>query len=135
MGTTDNDDIITSTGVRVVVRIRPLLTHERTTHTCDLLQLPASTNPIDDSDLQYSKPSSESINENTVRVQVKSNVHTFAFDSVLTPSANQTDVYEAGNVDHMIRAVMKGYHATIFACKSQLSLPFYFLLQLSMVVV
>jgi hypothetical protein len=43
-----------------------------------------------------------------MNVAVKDALHDFSFDAVLTPQHTQVDVYEAGQVERMLRALLKG---------------------------
>jgi hypothetical protein len=111
-----DDDDVQGTHVRVLVRVRPLLEYEHAAnHSSSLLQLAQAgggTVPM------TSVNGPGGVGARQLAVQSSSDVHRFSFDGVLAPQAAQTDVYEAGKVERMLHALLKGYHGTIFGQRS-----------------
>lgn len=106
----DSDAMVGGSNVRVIVRVRPLLEHEvQSAHSCSLLHIG------DERVRAQSDPATGgAIPSGTISVQAKESVHRFSFDAVLAPHHSQRDVFEAGRVGAMLRALLKGYHGTIF---------------------
>lgn len=115
----DNDDGDDPEGsnVRVIVRVRPLLEHEiQQAHSCSLMRIDGERPRVTMDPSGNDRTSSSSIgSQGLISVGVKESTHSFSFDNVLTPQQNQMDVYEAGKVERMLQALLKGYHGTIFA--------------------
>jgi len=126
----DADDTgVIESGVRVVVRVRPLLDSEvARAHSCSLVQIghervrahpsesaAAQSNRNVDCDGGGNKRSQPPLAKEISIGLKEGGVHTFAFDGVLTPQHGQVDVYEAGGVERMLKALLKGFHGTIFA--------------------
>ena len=80
--------------VRVLVRARPLLRHEEGASAHTLL--------VD-------------ARKATVGVASRHGVASHAVDAVCGVGAPQEEVFEAGRVDELVRAVLDGFHSTIFA--------------------
>lgn len=103
-----------SRGVRVIVRVRPTLGHE-TGESTSLLRV------SDDNETSASgTAAADGLQTISLRCMGSGNGggeadHRFAFDGVLPSLTGQAGVYEAGQIDHMLHAVLRGYHATIFA--------------------
>jgi len=118
----DNNNTNNS-NVRVIVRVRPLLPNELESqsseigqHNTNLLRIQQQiiqANPAFFQSSAYS--SSPSSSSTSISLAVKDSVQHFSFDSILSPSSSQLDVYNNGKVDRMLHALMKGYHGTIFA--------------------
>ena len=100
-----SDDAIHGSNVRVVVRVRPLLGIETSSvaHTCALMQIGGEVIRPGGSTEEQQRCDAAGIS-----VQAKDAVHQFSFDAVLTPQHTQADVYEAGKVDRMLQALLKG---------------------------
>lgn len=106
----DSDAMVGGSNVRVIVRVRPLLEHEvQSAHSCSLLHIGDERVPA-----QSDPATGGAIPSGTISVQAKESVHRFSFDAVLAPHHSQRDVFEAGRVAAMLRALLKGYHGTIF---------------------
>lgn len=86
-----------SSGVRVLVRIRPLLP-----------SLSETGRPV--SHLQPDAGDGRSVS-----LQLNNTLHQYTFDSVMPPAATQSDVFYSGGIDSMLDCVAAGYSATIFA--------------------
>jgi hypothetical protein len=101
-----NADI--SRGVRVIVRVRPSLSHEAGAPTT-LLRVHDNDNDNDNDGSSHSS-GLQSISLRAMGSGAGGGEadHKFAFDSVLSTSANQSSVYEAGQIDHMLNAVLRG---------------------------
>lgn len=125
-GDGDGDVSPVGSNVRVIVRVRPFLPHELSsgTHTSNLIRI--DDRPIDvhatsnsneprDEDGERHAASTTTMTNGQISIGIKESEHAFTFDAVLTPQQSQLDVYEAGNVERMLKALLKGYHATIFA--------------------
>lgn len=104
----DDDAALQGSHVRVLVRVRPLLEHERAaSHSSSMLQLGRGG--------AEASASRSGVVSKQLSVQSGADVHRFTFDGVLAPHASQVDVYDAGRVERMLQALLKGYHGTIFA--------------------
>ena len=107
----DSDAMVGGSNVRVIVRVRPLLEHEvQSAHSCSLLHIGDERVRAAQSD----NVSGGALPSGHISVQSKESVHRFSFDAVLAPHHSQRDVFEAGRVGAMLRALLKGYHGTIF---------------------
>jgi hypothetical protein len=113
----DDDEAAEHSGrnVRVVVRVRPLLSGECETHQSTLVRVDGERVRVHASDGADSRASAGSLSSGHISVAVKDQQHDFKFDAVLLPQHEQVDVYDAGKVERMIVALLKGYNSTIFA--------------------
>ena len=82
-----------SSSVRVVVRIRPLL---------------SSTTEV---------PAVAAIDENTAMIRSTGEKYKFKFHHVLSPSASQEDVYEHTAADLVQDHLLQGSNVTVMACE------------------
>lgn len=81
--------------VRVAVRVRPMLDHERDKgHKQSILQI--------------------SSNQITINISDKEEKH-FKFDKIITAESSQQQVYEQLQISGLCTKVVEGYHATVFA--------------------
>ena len=120
---------VVGSNVRVVVRVRPLLSGELTAaHSTSLLridgeipnvQAAAPTNSegdgLEESPSHARNSRARDWSSGHISIGVKETHHAFKFDAILTPHHHQTDVYEAGHVERMLQALLKGFNSTIFA--------------------
>ena len=80
--------------VRVAVRVRPLLEHERSSHTSTLLSVEGTRIGV---------------------VSRKGGVVSFGVDCVSAEAMAQEAFFAAAGVEQLITASVDGYHSTVFA--------------------
>ena len=95
--------------VRVVVRIRPLLSGELN-HTNDGLRINE-----DEGSITIINPISSSNETNGHTQQSTGSSKKYSFNKVFGPVSSQDDVFDDSGAKNLVMNCLKGYHATIFA--------------------
>lgn len=102
--------------VRVIVRVRPLLSGELSSHHVSTsLLVDGDRVRVDAAEGRDQRTRAGDLRGGHISVGVNQTQHSFKFDAILTPQHDQVDVYQAGRVDQMLEKLMDGFHSTIFA--------------------
>ena len=94
-----------STTVRVVVRIRPILPHEQ--------QQGYTTTSLEIDQQSLSCLTDEKYN--SISLQKGNSQHKFTFDAVHGPQATQQNVYDSAKIKQLLSSVLEGENAAVFA--------------------
>lgn len=102
-------------GVRVLVRVRPLLPSLNETSSSSQSSNANSNGATATTSIPVASHLQPDPDGRSLSLRVKDTLHQYTFDAVLPPAASQTDVFARGGVAGMVRSVVDGYSATVFA--------------------